>query len=210
MSTIIFFTAHNDDSIIGAGGTIAKYSKEGKKVLVFVFSYGENSLPHIKRELAIKKRISESKKSDEILGCKSFYFGVKEGNFIKEKDNLKKKVKEILKKYKPKKIFTHSFDDPHPDHMAVHKIVLEVYDSLKLKCGLFAFPVWNIITLHRRNAPKLFVDISSSFSKKVRAFKMHKSQKVSIVFLLWSIYFKAKINGIENNCKYAELFYRIR
>ena len=34
--TIIVFSAHSDDFVIGAGGTIAKYTQEGKKVIAIV------------------------------------------------------------------------------------------------------------------------------------------------------------------------------
>ena len=56
------------------------------------------------------------------------FFGLKEGHFkdeFKEK-KLKKKIKEFIKKKKPSKIFTHSKDDPHPDHKAVHNILMEI------------------------------------------------------------------------------------
>jgi len=43
--TILVFSAHSDDFVIGAGGTIAKYTEEGKKVIAVVFSYGERSHP---------------------------------------------------------------------------------------------------------------------------------------------------------------------
>ena len=38
---VLFLCAHNDDQLIGAGGTIAKYAKEGKKIVTIVFSFGE-------------------------------------------------------------------------------------------------------------------------------------------------------------------------
>ncbi|MEK6845367.1 MAG: PIG-L family deacetylase, partial [Nanoarchaeota archaeon] len=41
--TVVVFGAHSDDFVIGAGGTIAKYQQEGKKILAVVFSYGESS-----------------------------------------------------------------------------------------------------------------------------------------------------------------------
>jgi len=31
--TILVLAAHNDDQAIGAGGTLAKYAQEGKKVI---------------------------------------------------------------------------------------------------------------------------------------------------------------------------------
>jgi LmbE family N-acetylglucosaminyl deacetylase len=46
--TVLVIVAHNDDHIIGAGGTLAKYAQEGKKVRTIIMSYGESSHPHLK------------------------------------------------------------------------------------------------------------------------------------------------------------------
>jgi len=211
---IIFFCAHNDDSVISAGGTIAKYSKEGYKINVFVFSYGELSHPHLKSEVIIKERVKESKKSDEILGCNSVYLGLSEGKFLESKEKLKKKIKEIIREKTPEKIFTHVPDDPHPDHRTVYSIVTGVYDSLdqkiKEKCGLYTFAVWNLFNMQKRNAPQLIIDTSQTFVAKIKAIKMHKSQRLAVIFLIFSVYFKAICNGMKNNIAYAEVFYKER
>ncbi len=36
--TILVFSAHTDDFVLGAGGTIAKYIQEGKTVIAVIFS----------------------------------------------------------------------------------------------------------------------------------------------------------------------------
>ena len=59
--TIIVMSAHSDDFVIGAGGTIAEYIKQGKKVISIVFSYGEKSHPWLKEKVVQKFRIQETK-----------------------------------------------------------------------------------------------------------------------------------------------------
>jgi len=39
---------------------------------------------------------------------------------------------------------------------------------------------------------------------------LYKSQKLSVYPLLPIVYIKAIVEGIENRCKYAEVFYKIR
>jgi len=211
--TILVFCAHNDDNVVGAGATLAKYAKEGKEVTTIIFSYGELSHPWLQPKEITKIRVKESKKADKIMGLKrNIYLGLKEGNFLKQvrEKHMDKKIKELIKKYKPIKIFTHSRDDPFPDHQAVFKAVVDVVNTMRTKCDVYTFQVWNPVKLLRRNYPKLIVDINETLPIKVRAFKEHKSQKVTIISLLWSIYVRALWNGFNHKMKYAEVFYKVR
>jgi len=208
---ILVICAHNDDQIIGAGGTLAKYSKLGKKINTLIFSFGENSHPHLKPSIIIKTRVAESHKSDKIIGGSGvYYLGLREGKFLYSKKQVKYEIKKIIKQNKPSKIFTHSIDDPHPDHRAVFKIISEIANEIKNNCDIYSFGVWNPIKLRRRNVPKLVVDITNTFNKKIKAFKAHKSQKMAILPLMWNVYLKAMMNGWNNGVKYAEVFYKIK
>ncbi len=208
---VLVFCAHNDDQIIGVGGTIAKYAEEGKEVHVFIFSYGEKSHPHFKREVIVEQRVKEAQKSNEFLGVKdTIFFGMGEGQFKKGEEKISETIKNQLKKHKPSKIFTHSPDDPHPDHRAVYNILSKILEEVKYKNELFVFEVWNVFTFRNRNKPKLVVDITKTFKKKVKAFEMHESQQMTIWTLMWNVYLKAFLTGFNNNVKYAELFIRLR
>lgn len=210
--TAIVMCAHNDDQIIGVGGTMAKYAKEGKKVITIIFSYGESSHPHLKPEVIRKIRVKESHKSDKILGGSGIkYLGLKEGKFAEEIKNKKieEVIKRLIEKEKPSKIFTHARDDPHPDHREVFKFVKEIIEKKIITCDVYSFEVWNPVKI-KRNAPKMVVDITKTFKKKIEAFKVHESQKLTIINLLWSVYWRAITRGFNNNCKYAEVFYKIQ
>ena len=122
--TVIIFGAHSDDFVIGAGGTIAKYSEEKKKIISIVFSYGENSHPWLKEKVVQEMRLKEAKNASKLLGCQTIFFDLKELHFQEEyeKKQLAKKLITLLNKEKPSKIFTHSLEDLHPDHKAIHNI----------------------------------------------------------------------------------------
>jgi N-acetylglucosamine malate deacetylase 1 len=212
--TVLFLCAHNDDQIVGAGGTIAKYSKEGRKIVTVIFSYGETSLPHMQEKISRKTRVLESKKAAKLLGeSEVYYLGLKEGNFrkeIEEKD-IYSKIKVILKRIKPSKIFTHSIDDPHPDHRAVYAFTMELTDKANYKGEVYSFNVWNLfLNLRKRDNPKMVVNITDTFRTKVEAFKKHKSQRPAILSLMWNVYLQAIMNGFNNHMKYAEVFHRIK
>lgn len=208
---ILAICAHNDDQIIGPGGTLIKYAAKGYRFKTVVFSYGEVSHPHLKPEFITKKRIKESIASDKIMdGQGIIYLGAKEGNFLAKKEEYEKQIIELIKKEKPAMIFTHTDDDPHKDHKAVSKIMQELISKNIIKCDVYTFDVWNMLRWKRKSLPRLVVDISETFSKKIQAFHAHKTQKAAIISLLWSIYLKATIYGWKYGYKYAEVFYKIR
>lgn len=211
--TILVFTAHNDDQIIGAGGTLAKYAQEGKQVVVYIFSFGELSHPHFKKEEIIKTRVNEMHQSDKILRIKeSFFLGIQEGVFHEE--FIKKKRKEViihaLEKNHPIKIFTHARDDPHPDHKAVHEIIKEIITEVDYKGEVYTFDVWNPFSVRERELPKLVVDITKTMEAKVNALKIHESQLVTLLTMLPSVYVRAIINGLAYGYLYAEKFTKMK
>lgn len=212
--TVLFLCAHNDDQIVGAGGTVAKYTKEGKKVITVIFSFGEMSNPLEQDKITRKTRVIESKRAAKVLGeSEIYYLGLKEGKFTREIESkrIHEKIEKLIKRTKPKKIFTHSIDDPHPDHQAIYKFTLELANELDFKGEIYTYNVWNyIFNFRKRDSPKLVVDITDTLNTKVKAFKLHKSQSLARFSHMWGIYLKAMLRGLENHVKYAEVFYKIR
>ncbi len=214
MKNILVFCAHADDEVIGLGATIAKYAKENKNIIVVIFSYGESSHPLLKREITIETRVNESEKIGKSLGCKeTIFLGISEGKISSKLNDgaFLNKLALLIKKYDPIKIFTHSSSDIfHPDHKAVNKVIIKVVDNLGLKYSLFTFPIWNPLPFLKRESPKLFVDVTKTFQKKIEAMKSFESQKIFTYPLLPIVYLRARIAGFEHNCKYAEKFYKIK
>jgi LmbE family N-acetylglucosaminyl deacetylase len=214
---ILVIVAHSDDQALGPGGTIAKYAAEGHDVYTLIFSYGEGTHPHYKKEVIREIREEESKKADKLLGAKeTIFLGTTDGKLAQEKEHpeVQEKLRKALLHYKPEKIFTHAVDEAHPDHVAVHQLLLQVYDELhaenKLTCSIFSFGIWRFFKFKRRSKPRLIVDITDTFTKKLSALKLFKSQKVAMLTLTWSVYVKAIINGYRYGTTFAEVFYKIR
>jgi LmbE family N-acetylglucosaminyl deacetylase len=211
--TILVFCAHNDDQIIGAGGTLAKYAREGKEVIVYIFSFGESSHPHYHKEEIIKRRVKELHNADETLKIsKSLFLGLQEGDFFNE--FTKKKRKEILiralTEKKPTKIFTHSTDDPHKDHQAVNNIVLSIAKEVGYQGDILTFDVWNPFNLRNRNLPKLVIDIKETLPLKIKAFRCHGSQVPTLFIMMPSIYIRAIMTGLQYGQGYSEKFTKIQ
>jgi LmbE family N-acetylglucosaminyl deacetylase len=213
MQEILVVCAHSDDQIIGPGGTIAKYAEEGYTIRTVIFSYGVLSHPHLKENVIADVRKKEALKADKIIGGKSVeIIGVPEGKFLEQEYSKQahKRLKVLIKTHKPKKIFTHSPDDPHGDHRAVFRQVLRAYDDLKPKTEVYSFDVWNFFSLSTRGHPKLVVDVTETFPKKLKAIREFQSQKVTFVTMIWAVYLRAFFQGIRHKKKFAEVFRRLR
>lgn len=210
MENILIFCAHSDDEAVGMGGTIQKLKEEKKRIIKVVFSFGEQSHPHFKENVVIKKRVEETKKASDFLGIdETIFIGLpdtKIGENIKTKD-VQNKITKILNIYKPIRIYIPSKIDPHPDHRAVNENILKNVDKQKKKIKVFEFEVWNII---KENKPIIFEDITRFYKKKIKYMKMFKSQW-QYMYILWlPVYFRSRAYGRKNNCKFAEKFYKVR
>jgi len=211
--SVFVICAHSDDQILGPGGTLAKYAKEGKEIFTIIFSYGETSHFWLKKKVSVEIRVKEAQNADKVIGGSGVvFFGLTEGKILEEvKDKkIKDKVKKLIKEKKPAKIFTHSADDAHDDHRAVYKTVMELTDEIKYKGDLLSFDIWHIVDFKKREKPKLYVDITSTFKVKLKALKCFESQKLAMLFTYINVYIYAFINGLNNDCKHAEKFYKIK
>ena len=209
--TVLLLCAHSDDEVFGAGGTIAKFAKEGKRVINVVFSYGEKSHMWLKKDAIAKIRIQEAKEADKLLGCKkTIFFDLKEGKYLEKERKTVKDIIKIIKMYKPAKIFTHSHDDPHPDHRAINKMALIAIAKSNLDCDVYLLDVWNAFTIRQRNLPRLYIDITKEFPEKIAALRKFKSQRLALITLFWSVYVRAIAAGLHIDAKYAERFYKIK
>ena len=211
---ILVCCALPDDAAVGAGGTIAKYVKEGKFVKTLVFSYGELGQAHLLPELVRDLKRKEAEEADKILGGNGVEFlGLDEGDFVKQavQPVVRRHLKALLEIEKPNKIFVHSPDDPQPSHRAVHKIITSLVKALKLDAELYSFDVWSPMSFLNRGKPKLIVNTTGTMDQKVRAIDAHVTQRKLFVghLLDLKVHIKDYYNGSLNGCRYAEVFVRL-
>lgn len=211
MENVLVLCAHPDDEVFGVGGTIAKYVREGIKVTSVIFSYGEKSLPWLKPEEVVKIRKRESLRAAKVIGTSNTIFlGLAEGKIRKASNLVQKELKDIIKRINPDKIFTHSLDDPHADHRAVHKLVMLILKEVKYDGSLYAFDVWNPVIFRRRNSPKLYVDVTDTFKLKLEALKKFRTQNVQGRWpLMPAVISRAFIYGIMSRHRFAERFVKL-
>src|SRR3989338_10333926 len=139
---ILIFAAHGDDEIVGMGGALLKYLDEGSQIIEVIFTQGSMSHPHFKEEVIVGIRKKEMQKIADKIGIKEvIYFDLKDLQLQEQikKPRVKARIKGVIEKYKPEKIFTLASSETHPDHRAVNEIVLKAVDSLKQKYPVYTF-----------------------------------------------------------------------
>jgi len=210
---ILIICAHPDDEVLGAGGTIAKYSQEGYNVYTIICSSGNITSP-IEKEIT-EKRAKESLEAGRILGAAgTIFLGLRDMKLMKDLKN--KKIRQTLKNYilnyNPVKIFTHAKDDVHIDHLAVFNAVNKICEEINFNGDLYSFEVWNLFNLRKRNVPRLYIDITDTFKFKVKALKLFKTpvQRLIMFLFVLPVLIRAIVAGISAHCRYAEVFYKVR
>ncbi|MBC8306714.1 MAG: PIG-L family deacetylase [Pelagibacterales bacterium] len=212
---ILIISAHPDDEVIGMGGTLYKLSKQKHRIHLCVVTDGTgNNKPNTKEYEKISKLRREACiKSSNFLGIKSVDFlGLRDGYLDSiPQIEINESLEKLIKKYNPQIVYTTPKHDLHADHYKVYEctvVATRPHSNSVLRVLNYEFPtVQKSVFL-----PNVYVDISKEFTKKISAFKFHKTeqQKFPLPRSLQSIKNLAERRGIESNLKLAEGFNLIR
>ncbi|WP_433742812.1 bacillithiol biosynthesis deacetylase BshB1 [Falsibacillus pallidus] len=175
---ILAFGAHADDVEIGMGGMIAKFSAEGKRVVICDLTEADLS-----SNGTVESRKQEAAEAASILGASDrLNLGIADRGIYITHENIKK-VAEVIRKYKPRLIFAPYWEDRHPDHGNCAKLVEEASFS----AGIRKFEPSISHEPHRVEAlyfymingfhqPDFVFDVSSYIDKKIHSLKAYDSQ----------------------------------
>jgi len=183
---ILIFAAHQDDETIGCGGTIAKWSREGKEVEVCFMTDGGTGIEQgcdigIKSSI-IDVRLREASLACEILGVSRIHtLGIPCQEVVNNKETFHMVIKKI-REVKPGVVLTHNQICKHRDHKNTSKIVEEaVWKSAENILEDLGDP--HIITkllsfeiLDPFPNPDFVVDITDSYEYKEAAMDVYMSQ----------------------------------
>ncbi|BBW92218.1 GlcNAc-PI de-N-acetylase [Pseudoalteromonas sp. PS1M3] len=175
MSTILVVVAHPDDEVLGCGGTIARHTSQGDKVVLCcmtngVSARGEFREEQLKRQLAQKAASEELGLSDVI----NFDFPDNQLDTVPLL-TIVKSIETVIKKYLPTIIYTHFAGDLNIDHYITNRAVLTASrpqkgDSVN---EIYSFEILSSTEWYPSGAqlfsPQMIVDITHVYGQKVRA-----------------------------------------
>ena len=221
---ILVIAAHPDDEVLGCGGTIAKHSLNKDFVEVMILGEGITSRSKIRNTNLDKKKLLKLKeitlKANKTLGVKKVIFGDLPDNRFDELNILDviKIIEEVIFKFKPNIIYTHSGLDLNRDHKITNEAVLTAcrpqQNYFLKKLIFFEIPSsseWSS-TEKKQFSPNYNNNISNQFKKKMKAIQFYKSEikKWPHPRSLEGIEYLARLRGGHVGCEYAESFYMAR
>ena len=204
------FAAHPDDEVLGAGGTIARLSKQGTKVTGVIFSledtgYSTKGLA----ENVLEARKKEVRQAAGILGVNENIFL---GKSPHGDTSVYQECVRLIRKYRPQMIFTHFRENKNRDHRAVS----EITDEVCCKAGESVLPdlgkPWHTSYLYYYELSNLFtnpsdvVDITATIESKLKAAKTQTSQLALLPGIMECIRSLAKVRGYAVGVEYGEAF----
>lgn len=191
---VLVVTAHPDDCDFGAAGTIALWSAKGIKVAYCICTNGDQGGedPTVPRDEMPKIRQREQREAGLAVGVTDITFLNYRDGWLVPTIELRKDIVRQIRISKPDRLVIQSPDRnwdrlfaSHPDHMAAGEAAIQaVYPDSR---NAFAFEdllkdeglqpwrvkeVWVMSTQH----PDHFIDITSTFDKKMKALNAHVSQ----------------------------------
>jgi len=115
---LLVMTVHPDDAELGAGGVIAKYVAEGKKVGIVDLTRGE-----LGTRGTAETRAAEAAAAAAILGVSvRENLGLRDG-FFENREQEQLAIIQSIRKFCPDIVITNALSDRHPDHGRASQLV---------------------------------------------------------------------------------------
>ncbi len=217
---VLAIAAHPDDAELSVGGTLVKLARMGYSTGALELTRGEagtRGTPEL--------RAAEARRAAELLGL-----AVRENLDLGDahvwaNEESRVKLVRVLRRLRPRVVFSQYREDPHPDHAHTAQLVREAchisglvkYDAeagqerWRPSCvAYYLFP--------RTVAPTFIVDISATFERKWEAIRAHASQfhnpqsdepqsRVSTAQFLREVEARDRYFGALIGVEYGEAFY---
>jgi len=216
--TILGIGAHPDDLEILAGGTLARYAREGHRVVMAHLLNGDKGHFRIPSgKLAVIRR-REAVAAASVIGAGSLSLGIPDGELFSDL-KTRKMVIDLIRSVRPDIILTHAPNDYYADHTTTSEIVcaasfLAAAPLFKTKHRAHSLipPLYFMDTVSGVNfLPTFFVDITATFETKKKMLACHKSQLTWLkehdnADILDTIEIVARFRGLDCKARYAEGF----
>ena len=173
--SIIVFAPHNDDEILGVGGTINKFVKAGYRVVVCEITSGPSS----------EILQAEAKKAHAILGvAQSMFLEIPACQLdVMPKPQINREFSIVVTDIKPEIVFIPHFGDMHLDHRWVAEASMVAVRPLEapfvktvLAYETLSETEWNTPSVNNAFIPNVWINISEELDKKVSAMTCYSSQ----------------------------------
>ncbi|MFC1932924.1 PIG-L deacetylase family protein [Chloroflexota bacterium] len=219
---MIAFAPHPHDAEWGIGGTVARWTREGKDIIFVVCTNGDKgtSDPTIKPEELAQIREQEALEAAKLLGVREVIFLRHPDLGLEDTPEFRKEILRLILTYRPEIVATRDlYHTPYVsnrDHRITGRAVLDAVWPYALSPNFYPDLLEQGLQLHKvkevllwtPEEPNYHLDISDTFETKMDALRCHKSQiTYPEFFQLIESRNMAAAQGTE--FKFAEAFVRI-
>jgi LmbE family N-acetylglucosaminyl deacetylase len=195
---VLIIVAHPDDEVLGMGGTITKYVKNGDSVKIVIMATGvfsrrssnnmnasvyevdDDMLKKMSKQ--VQNLQKDAIKASKIMGVTDVEFLDFPDNEMDKKSNLEitKKIESIISKFKPDIVFTHSQHDVNIDHRMIYDATITAtrpFSKFKVKEVIsFEVPSSTEWYFPSKFSPNMFIDINKELNTKIKALSAYKTE----------------------------------
>jgi LmbE family N-acetylglucosaminyl deacetylase len=174
---LLVLAPHPDDEVIGCGGVIALNRLQGRSVRAVIVTDGGAATESESPDQYRAQRESESLRGLELIGgAEARFLRFPDRGLQGKSGELKAAILAQILEYEPDLILVPSPLELHPDHVALSRAVIELFQQDEL---LFARLARTRIAFYEVSAPirpNILVDITSVAERKREAIAAHQSQ----------------------------------
>lgn len=185
--SVLTVMAHPDDAELWAGGTLARCSQAGTAVTIAAPRHHDTT------------RNAEAAAGAAILGATLHQF----------EQPVVAGLRDLLMTYRPEVVITHPLRDAHTEHRQLAEVLTAAVPEAVIATGhprrLYTADTYNSLTLDGPVPAHTIVDITDSYSTKMRALATHESQPINEHFGPMAEVL-ARLWGGRSGVQYAENF----
>jgi LmbE family N-acetylglucosaminyl deacetylase len=180
---VLAVVAHPDDAELLCAGTLARARQDGAAIGICVLCRGDKGQPAepIADLAAVRRR--EMAASSKLLGAEMFSCGFSD-SALSDDVPSRRKLMDILRRFRPTLVLGHAAEDYHPDHRAASALVeaatwLAASRGQKSRLQPLEEPpeLWWMDCVNRAGfEPGFYVDVSPFVELKERMLRCHASQ----------------------------------
>lgn len=212
---ILVFAPHNDDEVLGVGGTIAKYARQGHEVYICEVTAWLQNME------SVNLLQQQARQAHKLLGVKESIFLNLPVVHLKETDThiKNKKFCEVVDRIKPEIAFIPHIGDMHVDHAETAMaamVALRPISNPQLK-AIYTYETlseteWNIPNTANVFIPNTWSDICETIELKKKAMLCFTEQVHDFPHprSIKAIEALAQLRGSTVGALYAEAFSVVR
>jgi LmbE family N-acetylglucosaminyl deacetylase len=173
---------HDDDLIIGMGGTALKMIRNGWNFHTIQMTDGRHGSNKIEPGKLVEIRREEKQEEISHLGIECNFLNYEDGKLWdkmqEDREKIVSEIQKILSQFEPDVVFMPAKSECHPDHRATSLLAGRAIYNSDINPLKVSYVVWQMPFTDGENlASKLIMtEIGEVFDQKLEVLRLHKSQ----------------------------------